>query len=207
MKQRVLIWDLPTRFFHWLLVMNFFGAYFSGESERWALIHITCGFSVFGLIIFRLIWGLVGTRYARFTEFMRSPAKTIAYIKLSVQGHAKPYIGHNPAGAMAILCLLSLGIINCVSGWLLYEDIGWEWLETLHEQAALLMLVVVILHVLGVLVSGRLHRENLIHAMLDGRKYADEQQAISNKHPLPAYLILISLAAFWVWSFKDVLAI
>jgi len=203
MSQRILVWDIPTRVFHWLLALSFIGAYVTAESERWALIHVTCGYSLLGLIVFRLIWGLTGTRYARFSEFVSGPSSVIRYMSGLVRGRPPHYVGHNPAGALAILALLLLGLVSGVSGWMVYEDVEVEWLEWLHETASVSMLVMVFIHVAGVLVSSRLHGENLVRSMIDGRKKAKADQAITAGRPNVALLVLAGFFGFWVWSFSD----
>ncbi len=203
MKQRVLVWDLPTRVFHGLLALSFLGAYVTGDSERWALVHVTCGYTVLGLIVFRLAWGLAGTRYARFSEFLTGPSSVIRYLSGLVRGRPMHYVGHNPAGGLAIIALLLLGLMSAVSGWMVYDDIGDDWLEELHETASSLMLAMVFIHIAGVLVSSRLHGENLVRSMIDGKKKAEANEGITAKRPIVALLVFVSLTGFWIWSFND----
>ncbi|MGD0961234.1 MAG: cytochrome b/b6 domain-containing protein [Methylomonas sp.] len=203
MALRVPIWDLPTRVFHWALALNFFGAYVTGESERWALLHITFGYTLLGLIVFRLVWGLVGGRYARFTQFVTGPAAVSDYIASLIRRRPIHYAGHNPAGALAIAILLLLGLVSAVSGWLVYEDAPGDWLEELHETVSFIMLLTVFIHIAGVLISSRLHGENLVLAMIDGRKKVEDNQSITRQYPLVALFLLVSMLTFWLWSFKD----
>lgn len=226
--QRVLVWDLPTRVFHWSLALNFLGAYVTGESDRWALVHVTCGYSVFGLIVFRLVWGVVGTRYARFAGFVSGPSLVISYLSGLIRGRPSHYIGHNPAGALAVLALLLLGLASAVSGWMVYDDVGGGWLkelhdvspfwtewlnvecwtlEGLHEEVSFLMLVLVLVHIAGVLISSRLHKENLVRAMIDGRKQSEVNHAITTNRPGVALFVLASLIGFWLWSFSGTLKV
>ncbi len=202
MPERRLVWDIPTRVFHWSLALSFLGSYLSGESERWALIHITCGYTLLGLIVFRLIWGVIGTRYARFSEFAPKPSTVLKYLAGLFKRRPAHYIGHNPLGALAIIAVLLLGLICAISGWLINAEVGPFWLEPVHLISADAMLAVVFVHIIGVLLSSYLHHENLIKAMLDGRKPAEEEQAIAKSRPLIALLILICIVAFWVWSFS-----
>ena len=106
---KILVWDAPVRTFHWLLVGSFFGSYLTAESETWRLLHVTLGYTLGGLIAFRLVWGVLGTRYARFGSFVRSPSAVGRYLKTMVAGRPERYIGHNPAGGVAIVLLLLLG--------------------------------------------------------------------------------------------------
>ncbi len=203
MTQRILVWDLPTRIFHWALALSFAGAFLTCESERWCDFHVLLGYTVLGLIVFRLVWGFVGTRYSRFAEFLRSPAYVIRYIAQLLRGHAEHSVGHNPAGAVAILLLLLLGIASGVSGCAVYEEVGGDWLEELHEFTSNAMLAVVFVHIAGVLVTSYLHDENLIVAMISGRKRGPVNQAISNNYRLIAMLLLTALIGFWIWAWPD----
>ena len=203
MTQRILVWDLPTRIFHWTLVLSFTGTFITGESERWRDIHVLLGYTVLGLIAFRLIWGFVGTRYARFAEFVRSPAYVIRYLARLARGQAEYPVGHNPVGAVAILLLLLLGIASGVSGWAVYEEIGGDWLEALHEYTSNTMLAVVFAHIAGVLVSSYRQGENLVVAMITGKKQGEAHQAISGSYPLIALLLLTALIGFLIWAWLD----
>ena len=100
--RKVLIWDAPVRVFHWLMVLSFAGAYLTAESERWRLTHVTLGYTMAGLVAFRVLWGLVGTRHARFSSFVRGPAAIARYLRGLVGGRPEHHAGHNPAGALAI---------------------------------------------------------------------------------------------------------
>lgn len=195
-QSRILVWDLPTRLFHWSLALSFAGAWLTSESERYADLHAMLGYTLLGLIAFRLVWGFVGSRYARFADFAYSPAAVMAYLK-SLLAKPRHYLGHNPAGAMAIFLLLGLGIATGVSGWLTYNEIGGEWLEEAHELFANAMLVVVGVHVAGVIVSSWLHRENLARAMVTGYKQGEPEQAIGKRRGLAAALLMTALAGFW----------
>ncbi len=196
----ILVWDLPVRVFHWLLVFSFAGAFITAESERWALVHITLGYTVAALVAFRLVWGLVGTRTARFASFVRGPAAVWSYLKSLPSGAPQHHLGHNPAGALAILALLGLAAVVSISGWMQLNDTGPGWLEELHEGAANALLALVVLHVLAVLASGWLHRENLVRAMFSGRKAGPADQGIRRAwRPLGAFLIACVLG-FWAWE-------
>ena len=164
------VWDWPVRVFHWSLALCVFIAYFTGESEQYSLLHQTLGYAAAGLLAFRLAWGVVGTRYAKFSQFVRSPQAIWAYLKSIRQGHAQHHVGHNPVGGVAVLLLMGLVALTAFTGWLIAAGDAPGWQEELHELAANTLMLVVLVHVLGVLFSSRLHQENLILAMLTGRK-------------------------------------
>ena len=151
MNNKIWVWDFPTRTFHWLLALSFVGAFISGDSERYRDIHLLLGYILLGLIGFRLIWGIVGTRYARFSSFLFTPSAVVNYVRSMFQGKPQHYVGHNPAGSIAIWLLLGLGLLSGLSGLALYNEIGGEWLEELHELSANAMLALVIVHIIGVL--------------------------------------------------------
>jgi len=198
MSQRMLVWDVPTRVFHWLLVMSFAGAYLTAESERYRDIHVVLGYTLLALICFRLLWGFVGTRYARFKSFWYWPGEIFAYVISLIRVKPKHYVGHNPAGSVAVFALLISSAVVGVSGVVLFQDMGGDALEELHEVVASGMLVLVGIHVLGVIVSSVLHRENLIRAMITGFKHSRENEGIKQAYAWIGAIILVIVIAFWV---------
>lgn len=197
--RRVLIWDAPVRVFHWLLVLSFAGAYLTAESERWRLVHVTLGYTMAGLVAFRVLWGFVGTRHARFPSFVRGPAAVARYLRGLSGGRSEQGAGHNPAGALAIIALLGMTVVVTAAGWATYTDVGGGWLEELHEVAANVMLAIVGVHVAGVLLGSWLHRENLIGAMVTGRKRARPEDAVRSVWHSVAVLMLAAVLGFW-WT-------
>ncbi len=190
-RKMVKVWDPLVRIFHWSLVSAFFIAYFT-EDDLLTL-HVYAGYLIGSLLVFRLVWGFIGSRYARFSNFVKPPSVVWAYIKSILTTHPKRYLGHNPAGgAMVIALLLSLVMVT-LSGIALYgieESAGplaaslsgagefWEdVVEELHEFFANATLALVFFHVLGVIMASLQHKENLVKAMVDGRKPADEDGA------------------------------
>jgi cytochrome b len=170
MTNRILVWDIPTRIFHWSLALSFATAYITAESERWRDVHVISGYLLLGLIAFRLVWGLVGSRHARFADFVRGPAAVMRYLRSLLSGRPEHHVGHNPAGAVVIVLLLALGLASGASGWATYNEIGGDLLEELHEALAGAMLALVGIHLAGVAVASFLHRENLVKAMVTGYK-------------------------------------
>lgn len=197
MKNRILVWDIPTRAFHWLLALSFAGAWLTAESERYRDVHVMLGYSLLGLIAFRLVWGIVGTRYARFTDFVRSPVAAIRYLKSLFSRQPEHHVGHNPAGAIAILLLLVLGIASGVSGWMTFNELGGEGMEEAHELFSNLMLAVVGIHIVGVVAGSLIHRENLARSMVTGYKGGEPAEGIRKKRLIPALVLLTLLAGFW----------
>lgn len=199
----VRIWDAPVRVFHWLMVLCFAGAYLTSESETWRLVHVTLGYTMAGLVAFRLVWGFIGTRHARFSSFLRGPEALMRYVRTLLSRHPEHHIGHNPAGALAIVGLLGLTAVISVTGWAAYNDIAGEWVAELHEFVANGLLLLVGIHIAGVVVSSWLHRENLARAMVSGRKIGTPEQAIGNAWWVVAVALLAAVLAFWYWQWQS----
>lgn len=199
----VLVWDAPVRVFHWLLVLSFAGAWLTAESERWRLVHVTLGYTMAGLVAFRIVWGLVGTRHARFADFVRGPRAAWRYLGSLLSGRPEHHAGHNPAGALAIVALLVLIAATAASGWANYNDIGGEWLEELHEGAANTLLAVVLVHLVGVVVGSLTHRENLVRSMITGRKAVPPQEGIRSAWHTVAVLMLVATLGFWALQWQS----
>lgn len=200
---KVQVWDAPVRLTHWLMVLSFAGAYLTAESERWRLVHVTLGYTLAGLVAGRLIWGLMGTRYARFSQFVRGPAAIARYLRSLLRGQPEHHVGHNPAGALAIVALLGTAMLVVAAGWATFNDLGGEWLEEAHEVAANVMLLIVGVHVAGVIVSSRLHKENLVKAMVTGQKPGPSQDSIRSTWRSLAALILVGVIGFWWWQWHN----
>ncbi|ARE84336.1 prokaryotic cytochrome b561 [Roseovarius mucosus] len=194
----VRVWDPVVRLFHWSLVTAFAVAWLSAEDlDR---LHEIVGYVVIGLIVLRVIWGLVGGRYARFSQFIKGPRATMSYLGDIAKGTERRYLGHNPAGAAMVVALLVTLSGTAVSGWLMaepgrlallpdmpqivapawadddgaYDGGAEDLLEEVHETLANLMLVFAALHVGGVVLASVRHRENLVRAMVTGDKRAPE---------------------------------
>lgn len=195
----MLVWDLPTRAFHWLLVVAFAAAYLSGEFERFPLLHVTMGWTVAGLVAFRVLWGVVGTRHARFASFVRGPGAVARYLASLWTPRPLHYAGHNPAGGWAVLVLLVLCAGTALSGWASVQPTAPEYVEDVHEALAGTLLAVVALHVASVALSSWVHHEGLVRAMLTGIKRATAREAISSPiRWLGAFVVAAVLAFWWV---------
>ena len=200
--RRARVWDLPVRVFHWALAGSFAGAYLLAESERWRHVHVMLGYTVLGLIAFRLMWGLIGTRYARFKSFAFSPLAALRHLRDEAAGRGRAYLGHNPAGSWAVYGLLLLGAATAITGYLTFNEIGaGETLEEVHEVLAGAWLALVVLHVLGVIFSSVMQGESLVRAMWTGYK---KTGAAEGPQPRPYRGLGVALAAailgFWAWN-------
>lgn len=197
------VWDVPVRLVHWLMVACVAGAWLTAERESWRLLHVTLGYTLGGLVAFRLVWGLVGSRPARFASFVRGPRAVAGYLRSLLTGTPEHHAGHNPAGALAIVALLAVSAALVASGHALYADLGGEWLEEAHEIAANGLIALVAVHVAGVVVASVLHRENLVRAMLTGRRRAAPSQAIRRRFGAVGAAVLAAVLGFWVLQWRD----
>jgi len=198
--QKILVWDWPVRLGHWLMVGGFILAWLTSESETFRLLHVISGATVLAVATFRLPWGFIGSRYARFVDFVRGPRAVKNYAATLLKLEPAHHVGHNPAGGWAIVLLLGLGILTGLSGWANYNDIGGGFLEELHEGLAVTMLTVVFIHIAGVLSGSLMHGENLVRAMLNGRKQGMPGEAIRSARPLAGAVLLawVAVAGWWI---------
>ena len=197
--KKILVWDWPVRLGHWLMVGGFILAWLTSESETWRLVHAFSGSVVITVALFRLPWGFIGSRYARFVDFVRGPGSVVDYLRSLIRLDPDHHTGHNPAGGWAIVLLLALGIATGLVGWAMYNELGGEWLEDLHEGLAVAMLTVVFIHVAGVISGSLLHGENLVRAMITGHKQGSPEEAIPSARPLAAIFLLVWVAAASWW--------
>ena len=189
-SQHVKVWDPFVRVFHWTLAGTFAIAYLT--EDDFLTLHTWAGYTTLGLVLSRVLWGLVGTRYARFSSFVFSPLRVWSYVKETFSLRAPRYIGHNPAGGAMTVLLLASVCVTALTGVVLYGaeesagplaslagSLGNTWgesFEEVHEFFANFTLLLVLIHVAGVLVESMIHRENLIKAMWTGYKRSNPRQ-------------------------------
>jgi cytochrome b len=163
------VWDPLVRVLHWTLAGSFLAAYLF-ESPR--SLHETLGYVVLGTVVLRIAWGFAGSAHARFASFVPGPSTFLGYLRDTLAGRERRYIGHNPAGGAMVIALLAAVLVVTGSGWMMTTDtwFGIEWVETLHETVANLAIGLVVFHLAGVVWESLRHRENLVAAMLTGRK-------------------------------------
>ncbi len=169
---QVRVWDPFVRVFHWSLVGLFVLAFVTGDETEW--LHLAAGYAIAALILCRIIWGFVGPRHARFSDFVRTPREVADYVRSAIRLRAPRYLGHNPAGGAMIIALLTMLIGISVTGFMMTTDAFWgaQWVEDLHEGLVYVTLGLIALHVAGVVFAGIEHGENLVKAMITGRKRA-----------------------------------
>jgi cytochrome b len=182
-KRMIKVWDPFVRLFHWMLVGAFLVSWLT--EDEWIKLHVYAGYLIAALVLTRILWGMVGTRYARFSNFVASPVKVVRYLNDLLHFKAKRTIGHNPAGGAMIVALLLSLLITIFTGLLAYgaeglgplaelvfsnTRYGGEGFEEVHEFFANLTLMLVAIHLVGVIFSSLLHQENLLRAMITGTK-------------------------------------
>lgn len=197
---RVLIWDLPTRLFHWLLSAGFIAAAVIalaiGEHSPLFPYHAIIGLAIALMVCLRVIWGIAGTRYAKFGSFIFGPAAVIQYIQGTLVGGGKRYSGHNPGSALAIFALLALVLALAVTGFMLGR--GNESVKKIHDVLAWVTVGVVVAHVLGVALHTIRHRENITLSMIHGKKNAEPSDGITSAKPIIAVVFLAIVGAWAV---------
>ncbi|MBT3071370.1 cytochrome b/b6 domain-containing protein [Rhodomicrobium sp. Az07] len=169
----VKVWDPFVRVFHWSLVGLFIAAFATGdEVER---VHVLAGYAIAALVGLRIVWGFMGPKHARFSDFVKSPATVVAYLRGATSLNGRRYLGHNPAGGIMVVLLLAALIGTCATGYMMTTKSGWgsHDLEEMHEAFANGMLVLIGLHIVGVIWASVEHGENLARAMITGRKKSE----------------------------------
>ena len=196
-KQSVLVWDMPVRIFHWLLAASFAGAWITSESESQQMIHYAFGYTAVALVLFRVVWGVVGTKYARFGQFIKGPAETMHHIKALLTGNQHVGLGHNPAGALAMISLMILILLIGLTGyWSVKEFLG-DFMSEAHEVIANLTLAVVVIHIAAAIIMSFMQKENLVRSMVTGKKQGAPEQAIR----YPMHFVGMGLLLVYVFCF------
>ncbi|MGV7210764.1 cytochrome b/b6 domain-containing protein [Oxalobacteraceae bacterium A2-2] len=169
-SERTRVWDLPVRLLHWALAACVLTAWFSSGEIR--ALHVWCGYGAAAIVALRLLWGWRGSRYARFSQFVRGPRATLAYARQVISGHEPRHLGHNPLGGWMVVALLSCVALQAVVGWAMDTDLLWglAWPVRIHVAIGWTIIALVALHVAGVLFTSWRQRENLVAAMVSGDK-------------------------------------
>lgn len=206
---KIKVWDVPTRVFHWLLVILIAAAWWTGE-ERDLDWHSRIGFTLLILIVFRLVWGFIGSSTARFSSFVKGPQAILAYLR----GSSPHPVGHNPLGALSVLALL--GLIAAVVGlgliatdedgidpgplaYLVSAEIS-EGATDLHETAFDLLLVLIAIHIAAIFYYWLVKHDNLVGPMLTGRRELRDAREPMRTVPAWRFLLAVILALAIAWG-------
>lgn len=206
-RGQIRVWDLPTRLFHWALVILVVAMVFTAWRGKLDL-HMTLGQVVLALVLFRLVWGFTGNRYARFRDFVAGPLAGLRYLSTLFGRPGPKYIGHNPVGGWAVLAMLGLLLLQAGTGLFTSDDIVTDGplfskvsgstaalLSTVHRTAIWVLLVVIAVHLLSTVFYLTVKRENLVTPMVTGRKQAAAADDAPGGHPLlAAVLFAVCLA-------------
>lgn len=195
--------DAVTRVFHWLLALSFVGAYATADAERWRALHVTLGYTMAGLIVFRVVWGLVGPRHARLSALWRrlqGIGPWITGLRAGVPGvrHAQILLL-----ALGVACLLALTGPVALSGWITWNEWTGEWMEEVHEVLGNTLLVVVLVHVGLIALLTAQRGRGQVMPMLTGRAPGKGPDLIKSQNGLVAALLLAAVLAFWVWQWRE----
>jgi cytochrome b len=208
-ERRVLVWDFPTRLFHWLLVVLIAAAFATGlQGGNLMVWHGRIGLLILGLLAFRLAWGILGSTYARFSNFVRGPGSVLAYLRGRWHG-----VGHSPLAALSVLALLALLGFQTLSGLVANDDIAFrgplyalvskstsDWLTALHRQNVWLIAGLIGLHIAAVLFYTFVRKDNLIKPMINGRKMVRVETARDAVGGgVIALIVALTIAGATIW--------
>ncbi len=199
--KKIKVYDLPTRLFHWSFAALFLGAFIlakTTDDESLAFsYHMLLGIVLCFLIGLRIVWGFVGSKYARFSSFRLYPRELVIYFRDLLTSRTARFPGHNPASSWAAIAMLVLGLGIGLSGYMMTQGSGKDFYEDLHELFANAFIVVIALHILGLLIHSFRHKENIALSMLDGGKASfNESLAIKSSRPFAALAFIFLVGAF-----------
>lgn len=212
--EKRLVWDLPLRLFHWLLVLTVLGLWIAAEND-YMQYHFYLGYFIIGLLIFRVIWGFVGPRHARFSRFFPTPAAIFAYTKKLFGGGTVQTVGHNPLGSVMVFVMLIVLAVQAGSGLFATDDIIWagpynpavsgdtaDFLTTVHHFNFNIILAAIALHVLAVALYAVAKKQNLVRPMVTGKKSAavvPEGEAIQGPGIVKTIIVIAISAGLVYW--------
>lgn len=221
LSRQIIVWDLPTRVFHWTMAIAFFVAWFTRGSAQNLDLHVFAGYTMLGLIAFRLVWGTIGGTYARFAQFSLHRQQVQRYAATLLTPRRQRYIGHNPLASVAIVALILLSTLTLLTGlmvlggqkqhgpladWLTFDQ--GALLNPVHEWLATALLALVVVHVLGAVTESLLHGDNLIASMIHGRRRTTSAAPSSANFSVLGVLLVTVLAiaagvSYWPWLMQD----
>ncbi len=195
--------DAASRAFHWLLALCFTGAYLTAEGERWRLVHVSLGYTMVGLMVFRLLWGLLGPRHARLSQWLRRLKGASPFMRAVREGNASSVMAQSVLSAMAVLALMTLVVLTTASGYVSYEELAGDWMEDVHETMGNALLVVVLAHVGLLLGLSVWRRRNLLMPMVTGKTPGQGADLIKRNHAGLAALLLVAVMGYWLYQWQQ----
>lgn len=201
-----LVTDAPTRMFHWLFALSFLGAYLSADGERWRVLHVTLGYTMLGLICFRVLYGIFGPRPARLSVLWRKLRQAPSWLHAVAQSRSPAGVpwrqGQNLLMTLAVVALLALVLPLTFSGHATYNDWG-NVFEDVHEFFANTFLAVVLGHLALIVGLSVLRRKNQAAPMLHGRVEGAGPDLVKNNRAWLAVALLAAVIAFWAWEWQQ----
>jgi cytochrome b len=195
--------DAATRAFHWLLALCFTGAYLTADGERWRLVHVSLGYTMIGLIAFRLVWGLLGPRHARLSHWGSRLKAAPQFMRALREGRPSLVMAQNVLNALAVLSLMALVVLTTASGYVSYEELTGDWMEEVHETMGNGLLVIVLAHI-GLLIGASVLRgRNLLMPMVTGKTEGKGPDLVKRNHALLATVMLAAVLGFWAWQWSQ----
>jgi cytochrome b len=212
-EEKRLVWDLPLRLFHWLLVLSMIASWVTAElGFDWMQIHMYLGYWTIGLLTFRIIWGFIGPRHARFASFLTGPTGLWRYTKGLAAGTMIQTAGHNPLGGISVIVMLALVGFQAATGLFATDDIVWtgpynsavsgataDKLTSLHHLNFNIILAAVSLHITAIVLYFLVKKQNLIAAMVHGKKVVPPHEAISKSEVVKAIVVIVISAGLVYW--------
>lgn len=206
-----LVSDAPTRMFHWLFALSFLGAYITADGERWRLLHVSLGYTMVGLLAFRVLYGILGPRPASLGVMWRKLSSAPAWLRSLTQTRTLGDInwrqGQNLLMALAVVALLAMVIPLTLSGYGTYHEwgdfLGGDWLEDVHEFFGEAFLFVVLAHLGLILVLSVLRRKNQALPMLTGRIEGRGPDLVQKNRVWLATLLLLAVLSYGAWEWQQ----
>jgi cytochrome b len=216
LSKSALVWDLPLRIFHWLFACTVLASWYTSDQDHDLIeVHIQLGYFALGLLIFRIIWGVVGTKHARFISFIPKPKQLLEYIKSLKQSRAPTSIGHNPLGSLMVILMIILISLQAISGLFINDDVYSAGpynaivskdvervMAFLHHHVFDYMIAAIALHLLAIFYYVRIKKESLIVPMITGKKlskHMNDSDVIKHSRLWLATFIIIMVTAFVYW--------
>ena len=215
MSKHVLIWDLPLRIFHWLFAFTVIASWYTSDQDNDLIeLHMQLGYFALGLLVFRVLWGFVGTKHSLFTSFIPTPKRLVLYIKNLSNNRIESNVGHNPLGSLMVILMILLISLQAISGLFINDDVfsSGPYYESvskdiekimvfLHHNVFDFMIAAIILHLVAIGYYVRIKKQSLILPMITGKKAEKINNTLEIKHSKlwTALLVVIVAAIFVYW--------
>ena len=215
MKNKLFVWDLPVRLFHWLLVISLIASWYTSDGERDLIeYHLYTGYFILGLLLFRIIWGVIGTKYALFSQFIPTPKKLKSYLQGNTQKQDDNTIGHNPLGALMVVFMLSLILSQVISGLFMNDDIftsgpyyesvsssTQQFMSFIHHNVFDVIVAVSLVHISAAFYYLFVKKSNLISPMITGFKRSNkaETSGIKSSKLILSLVVIVVIMLFLYW--------